>query len=294
MKRMERALQESGWEDVGNGHWICVELDQGSTRCTTDEAVYIELGRRADRIKKDEGRIEWFQQQLDAIRSALGLTCTYTELPEAVKQIVRSRGVIMEGGGHRSRGAFMEGGYAAGSEEGLREAGESAHQFARVTSVSSKEATENIRAAAGRAKALREMLTSDDRLDERIGFLAANINSLLERMTEIEAGTKKLHQRMDGIEEERQQTGRSLQRRADEAHQRLDAIIKALDDFKSPRDSLPFARIRALEKDLAGHEQAIGALVQMALLADGREGISKEITFDDALGMLERWAKGKQ
>lgn len=255
MKRAERVLQESGWDDVGNGHWVCAELDKGSMRYTTDEAVYIELERRADRIKKDEGRIEWFQQQLDAIRSALGLTCTYTELPEAVKQIVRSRGVIMEGGGHRSRGAFIEGGYAAGSEEGLREAGESAHQFARVTSVSSKEATENIRAAAGRAKALREKLMPDSQIEERI--------------EEIEA-------------------------RAEGAHSRLDAIIKALDDFKSPRESLPFVRIRSLEKDLASHEQAVGTLVHMALLADGREGISKELRFDDALVMLERWAKGKR
>lgn len=90
-------LEKRGCEDLGSGWWSHPEHEGGTRRMGREEAIAWTLQSEGARLREGgnryEERIEQFQKWMDAIRTALGLTCTYSEMPEAARALMEAKAV---------------------------------------------------------------------------------------------------------------------------------------------------------------------------------------------------------
>lgn len=78
---IDELLVANGWEDLGGGWWSHHQVEGGKERFGREAAVCHEDRRKAERI-------DWLTGQLDLIRQALGATCSYSDLPAMIPELV--------------------------------------------------------------------------------------------------------------------------------------------------------------------------------------------------------------
>ena len=72
-----------GWTEVSGGAWAKMTSHNGGIKVSMHEAACEEMMRLGQRV-------QWFQEQMNEIREALDLTCTYSEMAETVRLLRRS------------------------------------------------------------------------------------------------------------------------------------------------------------------------------------------------------------